>query len=311
MHLPVLPPVLGSKPFDTIGLGLNFVDEVITVPEFPTPNSKIEYVSRSRFFGGPTASTMVALSRLGLKTSYIGRVGSDDVGKLQIESLRRDNVDCRWCQTVQGAETLMAYILVENATGGRTVIWRPDERLIIEPKDITNEMIASGRTLHLDGRNLEAEITAATAARKLGIPVSLDAENVKGADRLFPLIDYFICSAEFLSSFSGTTNYPQALARIQEKFGCPFIGVTLGDKGALALCNGTYFESPAFSIEVRDTTGAGDAFHAGFLYGLLTGVDIKGSLRLANALGALNCMAAGARGGLPTLPTLELFLTKN
>jgi sugar/nucleoside kinase (ribokinase family) len=86
--------------------------------------------------------------------------------------------------------------------------------------------------------------------------------------------------------------------------------MTLGKGGALIYCAGEFMESPAYDVPggCRDTTGAGDAFHSGFLYGLLNDEDVETSLRYANAVAALKCRELGARTALPTREELKSFL---
>jgi sugar/nucleoside kinase (ribokinase family) len=97
---------------------------------------------------------------------------------------------------------------------------------------------------------------------------------------------------------------------MKARYGCALVGMTMGKRGAMIYCDGQFLESPAYEVPggCRDTTGAGDAFHGGFLYGLLSGEEIERSLELANATAALKCRDLGARTALPTLTELNSFL---
>jgi sulfofructose kinase len=310
MRLPVSAGPAGSRPFDAVGLGLNAVDHLVTVPEFPKPNSKSELMSHATLPGGQAATAMVALARLGLRTRHVGRVGSDEAGRIQLASLDAERVERSECRVVEGAETQTAFILVDARSGERTVIWRRDLRASVFPEEIDEALACSGRVLHLDGHNIEAEIAAARWARAAGIPVSIDVDFDYGGERLYPLVDYLITSSDFPRRVTGIADERAALAALRDRFGCPLVGLTLGDRGAIVLCDGQYIESPAFAITARDTTGAGDAFHAGFIYGILNGEDLECSLRLANAVAAINCTDLGARTALPTRERLEEFLAE-
>jgi sulfofructose kinase len=310
MRLPIPAPPPGSRPFDAVALGLNAVDHLVVVPQFPAFGSKIELSSHTLLPGGQAATAMVALKRLGLETRYVGRVGADETGRFQIASLDAEGVERSECRIVEGADSQLAFILVDEATGERTVLWRRDPRIAVLPDEIDEELCCSGRVLHLDGHNIEAEVLAAKWARAAGIPVSIDADFDYGGAPLYPLVDYFITSADFPKQLTGLADEREALAALHERFGCPLVGMTLGVRGALVLCEGIFIESPGFRVDARDTTGAGDAFHAGFLYGLLEGFDLEPCLRIANAVAALNCLAIGARGGLPTPDELRAFLAR-
>jgi sugar/nucleoside kinase (ribokinase family) len=308
MKLPVSAPPPDSRPFDAVALGLNAVDHLVVVPRFPAFASKIELISHQVLPGGQCATAMVALSRLGLRTRYVGRVGSDDTGRLQLASLDAEGVERSECRVVQGASSQLAFILVDEGTGERTVIWSRDPRIAVHPDEIDEALVCSGRALHLDGHNIEAEIRAARWARAAGIPVTIDVDFDYGGEELYPLVDYLITSADFPARVTGIAEERAALAALRDRFACPLVGMTLGARGALVLCDGVYVESPGFRVDVRDTTGAGDAFHAGFLFGLLEGQGLEECLRTANAVAALNSRVIGARGGLPTRPELEAFL---
>lgn len=308
MRFPVQPPAASSLPFDALALGLNAVDHVAVVDAFPLFNTKTELASHATYFGGQCATAMVALSRLGLRSRYVGRVGDDLEGRLQIASIADEGVDVSELRTVEHAESQVSVILVDRATGERTVMWRRDPRISVHPDEISRELITAARVFHCDAHSVDAEVLAATWARSAGIPTSIDVDFDYSGEALYPLIDYFVTSEEFPARVTGITEPRAALAALHERFGNPLVAMTLGRRGALALVDGITVASPGFAVEAVDTTGAGDAFHAGFLYGLLTGLDVEATLRVANAVAALNCTRLGARGGLPTRDELESFL---
>jgi sugar/nucleoside kinase (ribokinase family) len=301
------PPT--GKPFDAVGFGLNAVDHLITVPHYPAFNTKVqlrEYVVRP---GGQVATAMVALARLGCRTRYIGKVGDDEFGRLQLRSLAEAGVEHSQVKVVPGATSQLAFILIDEPSGERTIIWGRDPRLIMRPEELEREAITSGRVLHLDGHDVAAAIQAARWAREAGIPVVIDLDNFyPGVEELLPLVDYLITSAEFPKRFLGIAEPEEALRALKRRYQNPFVAITLGDQGAIAYCHGVFIHSPAFRVPCRDTTGAGDAFRGGFIYGLLNGLSVTETLRFANAVAGLNCRGVGARGGLPTLAEVQELL---
>jgi sugar/nucleoside kinase (ribokinase family) len=298
-----------GKPFDAVALGLNAVDHLVLVPHYPEFNTKIQFVEHRLAPGGQSATAMAALSRLGLKTSYIGNVGSDRLGRFQLESLEADGIDSSGVKMIEGAETQTAFIIVDQKSGERTVIWNRDPRLEIDPAAIDFEAVISGRVLHLDGHNVHASIAAAAAARSAGIPTCLDIDNIyPDAGQLLPLIDFLISSSTFPERMTGATSLESALKKLHVEFRSPLVAATLGDRGVLAYCQGKYIHSPAFEVDCRDTTGAGDAFHGGFLYGFLAGLSVEASLQFANAVAGLKCRALGARTALPSLDEVHAIL---
>ena len=297
-----------GKPFDAVALGLNAVDHLIVAPRYPEFNSKVRYKSHRLAAGGQCATAMVALSRLGLRARYIGKVGDDDIGRFQINSVVSEGVTAD-ISVVEGAETQTAFIIVDEASGERTILWSRDAAVATRPEEVDQEAVTSGRVLHLDGHDVEAAIVAARAARAAGIPTVLDIDNIyPGTEGLLPLIDFMISSASFAARMTGESDLRTALRQLAGQNGSLVTGSTLGEDGVLIYLRGQFVHSPAFRVECRDTTGAGDAFHAGFIYGLLAGQTVEETLRFANAVAALKCRAVGARTGLPTLGEAQAFL---
>ncbi|MEK6300247.1 MAG: PfkB family carbohydrate kinase [Acidobacteriota bacterium] len=298
-----------GKPFDAVALGLNAVDHLIVVPRFPEFNSKLPFLSHTLAPGGQSATAMVALARLGMRARYIGKVGSDDLGQFQINSLLSEGVESSGVRVVDSAESQTAFIIIDQATGERTILWHRDERLTITPDEVEFDMVTSGRVLLLDGHDVAASIRAAEYARRAGVPTVLDIDNYyDGAEELLPLIDFNICSSDFPSRATGETDLKRALKKLHEQSGSSFVTSTVGKYGVLAYFNGQYIHSPAFEVVCRDATGAGDAFHGGFIYGLLNGLSVEETLTFANAVAALKCRAVGARTALPTLEEVTSFL---
>ncbi|HLI30959.1 MAG TPA: PfkB family carbohydrate kinase, partial [Terriglobia bacterium] len=145
-----------SNRVDVVGLGLNATDTVMVVRAFPALGGKERVISVSRQAGGQIATALVTCQRLGLKTRYIGKVGDDEAGRFQLDSLTREGVDVRNVQAISGASTQFGHIIVDQATGERTVFWDRDSRLAVKPDDVTPESITGARLLHLDGCDVDA-----------------------------------------------------------------------------------------------------------------------------------------------------------
>ena len=299
-----------ARPFDAVALGLNAVDHLIVVPHYPEFNSKVQFKSHRTAAGGQCATAMVALARLGLRARYIGKVGADETGRFQLDSISSEGVDASGVIVVDGTESQIAFIIVDEATGERTVLWDHDDRLTIEPAEVDREAVTSGRALLLDGHNVEASIAAASYARAAGIPTVLDIDNIyAGVERLLPLIDFLISSSTFPIRMTGESDVRVALEKLAEQTGSLLVAATLGADGVVAYIRNKYLHSPAFSVNCVDTTGAGDAFHGGFIYGLLAGLSVEETLRFSNAVAALKCRRVGARTGLPRLEEVNRLLS--
>lgn len=300
-----------GKPFDAVGFGLNAVDHLIVVPEYPAFDTKMRLLDHKQSAGGQTASAMVALRRLGLKTAYAGRFGSDPEGLFGLQTLKDEDVNVDFAEVVEGARNQVAFITIDARSGERTIVWDRDDKLAYGPEDAPAEFGGLGKVLHLDGHDPPACARVAQAARETGTIVSADIDNVyEGLPELLPLIDIMIGSKEFPSRVTGIQDKREALIQLQIRYGCLLVGMTTGAAGAVVYCDGSFIESRGFEAPggCRDTTGAGDAFHAGFLYGFLTGEDLETSMKFGNAVAALKCSALGARTALPTKSELAEFL---
>ena len=312
MRFPLKAPV--DKEFDAVGFGLNAVDHLIVVPQYPAFDTKIRFLEHAQSAGGQTATAMVALRRLGLKTAYAGRFGSDQEGVFGLKTLQDDDVNVDFAEVVEGARTQIAFITVDARNGERTIVWDRDERLGYKPDEAPVEFAPLGRVLHLDAHDPPACVQLAQAARAAGTIVSADIDNVyPGLPELLPLIDILIGSKEFPQRVTGVVDERAALMELKNRYGCAVVGMTIGAAGAVVYHEGRFIESQGFDAPngCRDTTGAGDAFHGAFLYGFLTGEDIETSLKLGNAVAAIKCSALGARTALPTRSQLENFLKQS
>ena len=306
----ILPP---AKEFDAVGFGLNAVDHLVVVPEYPAFDTKMQLIEHVQAAGGQTASAMVGLQRLGLKTAYAGRFGSDSEGTFGLATLPCEGVNVEFAEVIDGARNQIAFIIIDKRNGERTIIWDRDERLAYSAAEAPVGLASHGRVLHIDAHDPPACAAMARAARKEGTVISADIDNIyDGLLELLPLVDILVSSSEFPRRLTGISDERASLVEMKARYGCALVGMTLGKRGAVLYHEGVFMESPAFDVPggCSDTTGAGDAFHAGFLYSLLKGEEIEQSLRLANATAALKCRSLGACTSLPTLNELSDFLRR-
>ena len=282
---------------DLVGVGLNATDTLIPLTTYPERGSKVEYRSASVMPGGQTASTVVACQSWGLTTRYVGRLGDDDAGRLHRSEFARTGVDARILE-VSGAASPQSLIVVDGG-GERTVLCRRDERLLLQPDDLDRAWIVNARALHVDGYETAAAATSAQWAREAGIAVIADLdETYPGVNDLIRNVDYLIVSRDFPGRLTGERDLRQALRSIHAHYGCRLAAATLGQDGVIAWDGSEFLHRSAYCVNVVDTTGAGDVFHAGFIYALLQGWSLERQLDFACAAAALNCTASGARGGI-------------
>jgi sugar/nucleoside kinase (ribokinase family) len=296
-----------NKEFEAVGFGTNAVDYLIVVPCYPEFDSKIELVDYTQLAGGEIASTMAGLARLGLKTAYVGRFGQDAAGDFGLRTLSDDNVNTELAEQIAGAKTQVGFIIIDWHSGERTVIWKRDEKLAYRETEAPVEIAEKCKIFHATPHDALACARMARAAKAAGAIVSIDIDNLfDGIELVLPLIDIFISSQEFPEKLVGIKDGKTALREIKARYNCGIVGMTLGDKGSLLLCENEFIETPGYPVPggCKDTTGAGDAFRVGFLYGLLKGETVEMSAKMANAVAALKCRDLGARTALPDVGEL-------
>ena len=296
-----------SARVDLVGVGLNATDTVIPLAEYPERGSKTEYRTVTVLPGGQVATTVVACQQWGMQTRYVGKLGDDHAAQLHHEAFAHAGVE-EQVITVQGGMSPQSLILVD-ALGERTVLCRRDERLVLQPEDLKQQWITNARALHIDGHDTAAATLAAQWARLAGVPVVADIDAVyAGIDELLELVDYLIVSRDFPCRLMDEPDLETALRAMHRRYQCSLTAATLGQDGVVAFDGQQFHYAPAFCVQVVDTTGAGDIFHAGFIYALLQGWPLARQLDFACAAAALNCTQVGARGGIQSVAAIEALV---
>jgi len=289
-------------------MGLNSVDFLCVVPRFPALNSKTEMLRFSKQGGGQVATAMVALSRWGIRTKYIGKVGDDELGTFSLDSVRQEGVDVSSVRIEPKATNQLAVIIVDRVSGERTILWDRDQRLMYREGELRKEEVCSGKIFHVDGHDLKAALRSARWAKEEGIPTVIDLDKVEPLTfELIKEIDFVITSSTFPTLLTGISDRDEALLEIQRQIP-GFLCATLGQEGAVALVGGDLIRVKGFEVDPVDTTGAGDVFHAGFIYGLLQNWEVGEILRFANIAAALKCRDLGGRRGIPSLEEVSRLL---
>jgi sulfofructose kinase len=296
--------------WDVVAIGANSIDFVSVVPAFPRPegwHSKMRIRRQLVSPGGQAATTVAACAKFGLRAKYFGAIGSDGNGARVREALDGIGLDSSGLARHEGRNQY-AVIVIDEKTGERAVLWDRDEALRLSEADVPFDVIASTRLLHVDDVDQDAAIRAARHARSLGIPVTSDLDRM--TDRTEELVMAVSCAifADGLpEQLTGERDHERALRHLRRRHDGPLV-VTVGQRGAVALDGDRFLTSPGFAVNAVDTTGSGDVFRAGFIYGLLHGWPIDRMLLLANAAAAVACTRVGAITSIPTLDeVLALF----
>jgi len=290
------------------GLGQASLDFITRVKGFPCEDEKKEVLGFLEQGGGPVATALVSLQRLGVPTAFCGVVSGDYAGRKIREGLVEEGVDVSALAVREGGASQRAFIIVNSESGSRTICWQRPTVAELAPEEVKAEWLEGADFLLLDGLTEAASERAAVMASEAGIPVVCDAGSPRpGVLRLLPKVDYIVASENFSTHFSHRP--VEALCKIAA-FGAKAVTITLGKGGSVSWHEGRVFATPAFEVRAVDTTGAGDVFHGGYIFGLLNCWPLEETVRFASAFAALKCLAPGGRSGIPDLTrTMELLRT--
>ena len=294
-----------------VGIGQCSLDYLFMVDSFPVPDTKKELQEWTIAGGGPVATALVSLARLGVDCSFYGIVGDDEAGEKIIASLQSENIDTDGILKRADSLSQVAFIAVEKNSGKRTIFWQRPSGAPFMPTELPDDFLDNADFLLVDGLMSEVSIHAASSAQKQTVPVMLDAGRIRsGMVELAALCDYVVGSEEFARELAaGAEGFnPEKAIMKMKSFGAKTATVTLGDKGSVSTLGDDVFYIPSFKVDVVDTTGAGDVFHGGYIYGLLQGWDIREVIRFASAFAALKCTRLGGREGIPSLSEVQRLL---
>ena len=291
-------------------MGIIPFDLLFTVDKFPSSGKKIDAQSFIMQGGGPVPNVCIGLARLGYKSALIATVGNDPFGRLMLAELKNENVITDF-MIIKKDPTALASGFIEEGSGDRTLVL--SRKIFVKPNDIYLSELPIPKLIHLDGRDMPATMKLAKWAKKNGVTVSFDIGSMRNdVSEVFPYVDHLVVADQYAFGFTKTKNAKQAISKL--RMSCPgTIVVTEGIKGSTGTepaCSDFVFQD-AFKVENIDTTGAGDAYHTGYLYGLLNGFDLQTRMHYGAAAAALKCTKPGARTGIPTLNQLKRFMNSN
>ncbi|MDP8225548.1 MAG: PfkB family carbohydrate kinase [Candidatus Lernaella stagnicola] len=307
MRAPV--PAKPNQPVDVVCFGYNSCDFLCLLDDYPSADTKLPMQEFIRQGGGQAATAAVAVARLGLRARYLGKFGDTPEGDFARQSLQCEDVDVAACPIVPDTQNQLAVIWVDLTSGTRTITYLRQPGLEIHRDEFDEQTVCAGSVLLLDCHHMEASVQMASWARAAGIPVVLDAGKLqRGVNALLALTDYVLCDASFASAYTGRGDLRFALQEIAAQTGSPVVAATRGEHGALVLMGEQWLEIPAFTVDVVDTTGAGDVWHGAFAAGLALGFSLPDILRFASATAALKCTQPGGRAGIPDRAAVDRLL---
>ena len=295
---------------DVVAVGHCCIDRLCVLEDFPTENGSKHILDYQEQPGGSACQSMVALSRLGVKAGYMSPLGDDDVGQKLYQSALNEGVDMSCVRIEEGVSTHFTNVLINNKNQSRTFTSYHGkfEDMIFGEKE--EDYIANAKILHLDNTKSIDGIRAADIAHKYHVKVSLDGSSLGDDHRLNIEIakkaDILVTAEKYPFHLTGRENLFEALTLLDRIFAPEVLITTLGEKGTAYFKDGQLSYYPAYKIKAKDTTGAGDTYHAAFLYAYLNKYPIDKAIDFASAAAAMNCLEIGGRAGIPHSPN-EVF----
>lgn len=304
---------LANSAFDVVGLGVSTLDMFTVVKRFPSGREVQRASGMTIDGGGPVATALAALGRLGGRAAMLDHVGDDWAGGLILRDFERCNVSADAVKTYPGKTSSVANILVEASTGNRAIFYQPGDVPEVTEIQAYAEFIRQAKILHINGRHGAAIDEAIKIAKQSGVKVSFDGGANRYDARLRALVkhaDICIVAKDFAVQYTGMSD-PAAAARSILSDGPEIVGVTDGVNGSYIISRSRdVFHQIAFSMRrVVDTTGCGDSYHGAFLYALTRGFSLRACAAVASAVAAINTETLGGRSGLPDLEQVRRFLT--
>lgn len=296
-----------------ICIGNTTLDKIWPLTQLPTTGGKYRASDYLEVGGGMAANAAVAVARLGGDAAYWGRAGEDSAGRTMVQEMEGYGVDVSQFRLFAGARSSTSAILV-SGDGERAIVNFRGAGIPDDADWLPLEQVRNAQAVLADIRWVEGDVSVLGAARAAGIPTVLDGEIATAAawSAVLPLVDHAIFSEPGLRSFMDTpietdADRIAALRKVRT-LGCRMAAVTRGGEGTIWLDEtGIHFQM-AFTVEVVDTTGAGDVFHGAYTLALGEGQSIPQAVRFASAVAALKCTRRGGRAGIPSRNEVEGFL---
>jgi ribokinase len=286
---------------DVVGIGSSVFDSLMLAEDFPKEDTKIEAQSTKIQSGGPCATALAAMARMGISTEYFGLMGTDIFGLYMLDEFRRYGVAVDSVRLVDGGMSFNSVVVINKKNSSRTCVWNEGTLPPMQEDDVPLEKLKRAKYLHLDGHHIKAAVYGAKKAREYKIKVSLDAGTpYEGIDDLLPLVDILIPSEEFTSRYTGEKQAEKGAELLYRQYKPEVLIITQGARGGFIYDGKECIYYEPFPVKVVDTNGAGDAFHGAFIAGLVKGMKVVEAAGFASAAAAIKCTRFGAREAVPT-----------
>ncbi|EAO4573672.1 sugar kinase [Salmonella enterica] len=289
-------------------VGITVMDRIYYVEGLPTEGGKYVAKRYTEVGGGPAATAAVAAAKLGAQVDFIGRVGDDDTGNSLLAELESLGVNTHYTRRYTQAMSSQSAIMVD-ANGERIIVNYPSPDLLPDADWLNDIDFSQWDVVLADVRWHDGAKQAFTLARQAGVMTVLDGDiTPQDISELVALSDHAAFSEPGLARLTGMSETLDALKKTQTLTN-GHVYVTRGSEGCNWLEKAAVRHQPGFTVEVVDTTGAGDVFHGALAFGLASGYAIEEAVRFASGVAALKCTRPGGRAGIPDCEQTRSFLS--
>ena len=295
-----------------VGIGSALFDILMTADCFPKEDTKLQGRDTKIQCGGPCATALVAMCKLGVQSEYMGTLGDDMYGSFILGEFRKYGVACDRVRRVQNTQSFHSFVLLNLSNTSRTCIWSKGTVPAPQSSDIDLETLKNAKYLHLDGHQLDTAIYAAQKAHEYGVKVSHDAGGTyPGIERLLPYDDVLIPSEEFSLKITQSADAREAAKKLDAQYHPETLIITQGSRGGFIWQDGRELRYPVYPVQAVDSNGAGDTFHGAFVAARIRGMDVYDAACFASATSALKCTRFGAQQGIPHFDEVLAFMKEH
>lgn len=317
---------MNDKRVDVASIGTLAVDYFALLPKIPAVDDKIMAEGYEIHPGGVAGNVITQVARLGISAGWMGKLGDDEAGDILLGEFERDGIYAGHAEVIKGAHSMFTWIQVDER-GDKAITMFPNILNSFTADDVETKhknLIQSAKILQAEAclLPLKPALRAMEIAKESGVQIVFDldvsprhfvheahlateAELLEALELADVLIPCKTAAAELIGSDDIVTHAKKLL-----DYGPRVAAVTLGDTGCIVFSKDEFHSIPSYRVKVVDTTGAGDAFHGGFIYGIIKNMNLHECGSLGNACGALCCTRVGARS-MGTLQEVHALMEEN
>ena len=295
-----------------VGIGANVFDTLYNIPTYPTEDTKMRATASKTAGGGPVATGLVAASKLGEDTAYIGVLSDDNGGRFLKEDFEKYGVKTDLIDVKSGYRSFASVLWLCADTTTRTCVFDKGDLPPLQLSEAQKQAVRDAEILMVDGNEMDAAVEAAKIARKSGTKVLYDCGGLyEGVEKLLEYTDIMIPSEEFSLGHTGCNSAEEAAKKLYETYSPEVVVITQGKRGGIIYDGKEIVSYPIYPAVVVDCNGSGDVFHGAFAAAISKGYDYLKCCHFSSAVSGLKCTGVGARESVPDFETTKKYLKEN